>query len=72
MCSGSEAGSYLRLIDFVYHSTLGLRVIKKKHKGLFVADVGQTGIWDHISGLETQRFADIFLDVPVLILDATV
>ena len=30
MCSGSEAGLYLRLIDFVYHSTLGLRVIKKK------------------------------------------
>jgi len=30
MCSGSEAGSYLRLIDFVYHSTLGLGVIKKK------------------------------------------
>jgi len=29
MCSGSETGSYLRLIDFVYHSTLGLRVIKK-------------------------------------------
>jgi len=28
--SGSQAGSYLRLIDFVYHSTLGLRVIKKK------------------------------------------
>jgi len=26
--SGSEAGSYLRLIDFVYYSTLGLRVIK--------------------------------------------
>ena len=21
MCSGSEAGAYLRLIDFVYHST---------------------------------------------------
>ena len=32
MCSGSEAGSYLRLIDFVHHSTLGLRVIKKKKK----------------------------------------
>ena len=31
-CSGSEAGSYLRLIDFVHHSTLGLRVIKKKMK----------------------------------------
>jgi len=30
MCSGSEVGSYLRRIDFVYHSTLGLRVIKKK------------------------------------------
>ena len=27
-----EAGSYLRLIDFVYHTTLGLRVIKKKKK----------------------------------------
>jgi len=24
--------SYLRLIDFVYHSTLGLRVIKKKKR----------------------------------------
>ena len=30
MCGGSKAGSYLRLIDFFYHSTLGLRVIKKK------------------------------------------
>ena len=30
MRSGSEAGSYLRLIDFVYHSTLDLRVLKKK------------------------------------------
>ena len=30
MCSGSEAGSYLRLVHFVYHSTLGLRVIRKK------------------------------------------
>ena len=32
MCSGSEAGSYLMLIDFVYHSTLGLRVIKKRRR----------------------------------------
>ena len=32
MCSGSEAGSYFRLIDFVYHSTLGWRVIKKKRR----------------------------------------
>jgi len=28
-----RAGSYLRLIDFVYHSTLGLRGIKKKVEG---------------------------------------
>ena len=34
ICSGSEAGSYVRLIDFVHHSTLGLRVIEnKKEKG---------------------------------------
>jgi len=37
MCSNSEAGSYLRLIEFIYHSTLGLRVIKrKKKKGMLV------------------------------------
>ena len=33
MCSGSEEGSHSRLTDFVYHSTLGVRVIKKKIKG---------------------------------------
>ena len=32
MCSDSEEGSYLRLIDFLYHSTLGSRVIKKKKR----------------------------------------
>ena len=32
MCSGSEAGSYLRLIDLAYHSTLGLIVIQKEKK----------------------------------------
>jgi len=32
MCSGSEAGSYLRLVDFVYHSTLGLRVITRERE----------------------------------------
>ena len=31
MCSGSEAGSYLRH-SLLYHSTLGVRVIKKKKK----------------------------------------
>ena len=28
----TEAGSYLRRIDFVYHSTLGFRVIQKKEE----------------------------------------
>ena len=28
----SEEGSYVRLIDFVYHSTLGWRVIRKKKR----------------------------------------
>ena len=32
MCSGSDAGSHVRRIDFVYHSTLGLRVIKKEEE----------------------------------------
>ena len=32
MRSGFEAGSYSRLIDFVYHSTLGLKVITKKKR----------------------------------------
>ena len=30
MRSGSEEGSYVRLIDFLHHSTLGSREIKKK------------------------------------------
>jgi len=34
MCSSCEAGSYLRRVHFVYHSTLGLRVTKKKKKML--------------------------------------
>jgi len=46
MCSGSEAGSYLRLTDFVYHPTLGLRVITKKktfeRKGLTCLPPGPT------------------------------
>ena len=41
MCSGSGAGSYLRLIDFEYHSTLGLRVMKKRKKlqGYFAHEI---------------------------------
>ena len=34
MCSGSEAGSYVRLIDCVNHSTLGVGVIKKRKNNL--------------------------------------
>ena len=29
-CAAVPAGSYLRLMDFVYHSTLSLRVTEKK------------------------------------------
>ena len=29
MCSGSEAGSYLRLIDLVYHSSRCFRTCKR-------------------------------------------
>ena len=48
MCSGSEAGSYLRLIDFVYHSTLGLGVIKR---GLgFSMEDGGFGVEDRDPG----------------------
>jgi len=45
MCSGSEAGSYLRLIDFVYHSTVGLRVRKKRRRrpGTAAASIGAIG-----------------------------
>ena len=32
MCSGSEAGSNLRLIDVVFHSALGSRAMKRKKK----------------------------------------
>jgi len=44
MCSSSEAGAYLRLIDLVYHPTLGLRVIKKKKKK-------QSWFWVEVSDL---------------------
>ena len=30
MCGGSEKGSYVRLIDFLDHSTLGSSAIKRK------------------------------------------
>jgi len=45
MCSGSEAGSYLRLIDFVYHSTLGFRVITKKKEEEDSSIQNRTATW---------------------------
>ena len=41
ICTRSEEGSYFRLVDFVYHSTLGLRVVKKRE------EVGMTGACAH-------------------------
>jgi len=32
VAESAQKPPYLRLIDFVYHSTLGLKVIKKKKK----------------------------------------
>ena len=45
MCSGSEAGSCLRRIDFVYYATLGLRVIKKKRQPLLGYGIQRFGVW---------------------------
>ena len=54
MCSGPEADSYLRLIDFVYHSTLGLRVIKKKSRLTIVLKVN--GVQD----VTTKRIMEVW------------
>ena len=40
---GAEAGSYSRLIDFVYHSTLGLKVIMKEKKTAAIGFERQLG-----------------------------
>ena len=58
MCSGSEAVSYSRLINFVYHSTLGLRVIQKKSR----RSPGESDFGFRVSGfgIQTRRgFADV-------------
>jgi len=49
MRSGFEAGSYLRLIDFLYHSTLGWRVIKKKRRRIERVGLGRLSE-DHARG----------------------
>jgi len=50
MCSGSDAGSYLRLIDFVYQSTLSLRVIKKKKSLRVEVQRSGLGLWSGVWG----------------------
>ena len=40
MSSGSEAGSYFRLKDFVCYATLGWRVLKKQRRGFSCAVSG--------------------------------
>jgi len=58
MCSGSEEGSYLRFIDVVYHSTLGLRVLKKKKRArvwpVVGWDAGRGSCWQVLAGIEEQ------------------
>ena len=51
MCSSSEAGSYSRLIDFVDHSTLGLRVKEKKKKDSLSIDSYILGVGHDMGGL---------------------
>ena len=51
MCSGSEAGSYPRLLDFLYHSTLGLRVIKKKGGGPALEGLAGAALQEALEGL---------------------
>ena len=67
--NGSEAGSYLRLIDFVYHSTLGLRVIKKLPVGggeelLVLLEIVEALVLDHPLNLR-QDFLSAFPGGPV-------
>jgi len=45
------SGSYLRRIDFVYHSTLGFRVIKKEKKGY----LRRHGSQPHVREVERVR-----------------
>ena len=54
MGSGSEAGSYLRLIDFVYHSTLGLRVMKRKERHGMGRDALVAGTKEDVTECGTQ------------------
>jgi hypothetical protein len=44
MCSGSEAGSYLRLIDCAHHSTVALTEIKKRRDLGIGSEAGARGL----------------------------
>ena len=55
MCTGSEAGSYLRRVDFAYYSTLGLREMQKKTLHSSAALQGKTSV---CSGKEGQKGAE--------------
>ena len=68
MCSGSEAGSHLRLVDFVYHSTLGLRVINKKSARKNRHAPRCLGIWIAVNLL---LYTFICLSCPPLFLSST-
>jgi len=63
MCSGMEAGSYLRLIDFAHHSTIGgqgilvryslYRSAHSKAHGIVTLPVLKLGdLGSHVLGLE--------------------
>jgi len=56
---GSEAGSYLRLIDFVCHSTLGLRVINEKKE-----DQPSASVKSHQGAVQVSRLREreFFID----------
>ena len=64
MCSGSEAGSYSRLLDFVYHSTLGLRV-KNQNKNWLGSCVGGD-LFVHVRGVRLLLILPERIERPVL------
>jgi len=54
-----ERFSYVRLIDFVYHSTLGVRIIKKKKFSGVVFRVESLGF--RVYGLRVCRLSPLIL-----------
>ena len=56
MCSGSEEGSYLNDHIFVYHSTLGPRVLKQENKGAPHSGFRVQGLWFRVQGFQGSGF----------------